>query len=220
MIESYELPLFPLHTVLFPGQTLPLHIFEPRYRQMMADCLQGERTFGVTLIREGVEVGGAATPCEVGTSATIEEVERLSDGRMNVITVGRERFRLQGYETESKPYLVGRVSPWPWSDYALPGIEVQRAVQRRLEHYVDLLSQASDADISLVSTPPSPIDLAILAAVVLQVPQEQKQTLLELPSVSELLRQLDPLLRQENRALEIVLASSRQGKMDGPFSQN
>ncbi len=55
-MENYELPLFPLNTVLFPGQTLPLHIFEPRYRQMIADCLQADRTFGVVLIRDGEDL--------------------------------------------------------------------------------------------------------------------------------------------------------------------
>jgi Lon protease-like protein len=218
---SYELPLFPLRTVLFPGQTLPLHIFEPRYRQMILDCIQADRTFGVVLIREGLEVGGPATPYDVGTTAVIEDIEHLADGRMNIVTVGRERFLLQDYDTVNKPYLVGRISPWPWIDEMLTHAELSQAVQRRLMQYAGLFSQISDTDIELDPSPQPPTALAVLAAVILQVPAEQKQALLEIPSMDELLRRLDQMLGQENRELQIMLASShRQGEMQHRFSQN
>jgi len=217
----YELPLFPLRTVLFPGQTLPLHIFEPRYRQMIADCLQTDRIFGVVLIRKGLEVGGPAKPYEVGTTARIQDVERLSDGRMNIVTVGHERFRIQDYSTEDRPYLVGRVSPWPWSDDSVMDPELGRDVQQRLDRYINLFAQASDANIHVDFSPQHPATLAVLAAVVLQVAPEQKQALLEIPSVDELLRHVNRLLRQENRALQIMLASSHpQDETEHPFSQN
>ena len=220
-MNDYDLPLFPLRTVLFPGQALPLHIFEARYRQMIADCMEADATFGVVLIQEGMEVGSLATPYEVGTTAVIEDIERLSDGRMNIVTIGQERFQLRSYDVTSKPYLVGRVSPWPWSDYAPPEAELKQAVRRRVEQYVGLLSQASETDISLDSIPQNPSELAALAAVVLQIPPEQKQTLLETPSVDELLRELDQLLREENRGLQLVLASTHlRGELDGIFSWN
>ena len=220
-MKDYDLPLFPLRTVLFPGQALPLHIFEARYRQMIADCMEADATFGVVLIQEGMEVGSLATPYEVGTTAVIEDIERLSDGRMNIVTIGQERFQLRSYDVTSKPYLVGRVSPWPWSDYAPPEAELKQAVRRRVEQYVGLLSQASETDISLDSIPQNPSELAALAAVVLQIPPEQKQTLLETPSVDELLRELDQLLREENRGLQLVLASTHlRGELDGIFSWN
>jgi Lon protease-like protein len=220
-MQSYELPLFPLNTVLFPSQMLPLHIFEPRYRQMVADCLQTDRTFGVVLIREGSEVGGSAKPYDVGTTAQIQEVEQLDDGRMNIITVGHERFLIQDYDNASKPYLVGRVAFWPWRDERLTEPESGPTVQRRLQRYIQLYAQASDSDIELVPSPESPVTLAVLAAVVLQVSPEEKQELLEIPSVDELLQRLDGVLRQENRALQIQLASSHlKGKMEQPFSQN
>ena len=125
MLE-YELPLFPLRTVLFPGQTLPLHIFEPRYRQMVADCMASDRTFGVALIREGAEVGGPAVPYEVGTTAVIQGVDRLDDGRLNIVTIGHERFRLQEVDSSAKPYLVGRVAAYPWQE---DGLAEQTLVQ-------------------------------------------------------------------------------------------
>ena len=220
-MKDYDLPLFPLRTVLFPGQALPLHIFEARYRQMIADCMEADATFGVVLIQEGMEVGSLATPYEVGTTAVIEDIERLPDGRMNIVTIGQERFQLRSYDVTSKPYLVGRVSPWPWSDDAPPEAGLKQAVRRRVEQYVGLLSQASETDISLDSIPQNPSELAALAAVVLQIPPEQKQALLETPSVDELLRELDQMLREENRGLQLVLASTHlRGELDGIFSWN
>jgi Lon protease-like protein len=220
-MKDYDLPLFPLRTVLFPGQALPLHIFEARYRQMITDCMEADATFGVVLIQEGMEVGSLATPYEVGTTAVIEDIERLPDGRMNIVTIGQERFQLRSYDVTSKPYLVGRVSPWPWSDDAPPETGLKQAVRRRVEQYVGLLSQASETDISLDSIPQNPSELAALAAVVLQIPPEQKQALLETPSVDELLRELDQLLREENRGLQLVLASTHlRGELDGIFSWN
>ena len=78
LIANKPLPLFPLNTVLFPRMTLPLRIFEPRYRQMLADCLDGDPIFGVVLIREGKEVGETAMPHDVGTTARIIAVQKKS----------------------------------------------------------------------------------------------------------------------------------------------
>ena len=71
-----ELPIFPLGTVLFPGMPLPLHIFEERYKRMIGRCLDGDRAFGVTLLKSGREVGGPAIPHEVGTIARIVQAGR------------------------------------------------------------------------------------------------------------------------------------------------
>jgi len=219
-MEEYELPLFPLRTVLFPGQTLPLYIFEPRYRQMIADCLEADRTFGVVLIREGAEIGGPAVPYEVGTTAVIQDVEHLDDGRLNIVTVGRERFRLQEYDASDKPYLVGKVASYPWQEDDLEQALVH-AVQRQLERYIDLFAKASDSDFYVDLSYQHPTTLAILAAVILQITPQQKQGLLEIPSVDELLHNMAQLLRQENRALQIALASSHlQAKMNHSFSLN
>jgi Lon protease-like protein len=217
----YRLPLFPLRTVLFPGQALPLHIFEPRYRQMIADCLETDRVFGVALIQEGAEVGGPVVPYSVGTTAMIQDVEHLPDGRMNLLTVGRERFRIQDLDADAEPYLIGYVVPWPWDDSSPPETALSARVRRRLQQYVDLLARASETDVALDQLPQHPSVLAALAAVVLQIPAEQKQTLLETSSVSDLFHQLDRLLHSESRGLQIMLSSCPDpGKMDGPFSQN
>ena len=85
----FELPLFPLNTVLFPGMPLPLHIFEDRYKQMINNCLEEKEPFGVVLIRNGKEaLGPLAQPHSIGCTARIVEVQKLSDGRMNITSVG------------------------------------------------------------------------------------------------------------------------------------
>jgi len=101
------LPLFPLNVVLFPHMPLPLHIFEPRYRQMIAECLEEGHSFGVVAIREGAETG-PATPHDVGTLAKIIRIERLDDGRMNLLVSGASRFEIVKTATD-RPYLRGQV---------------------------------------------------------------------------------------------------------------
>src|ERR1700737_2161793 len=86
------LPLFLLRSVLFPHMPMSLHVFEDRYQEMMRDCLGAGSSFGVVAIREGKEVGGDAVPCAVGTLARIVHVERLSDGRMNLLITGASGF--------------------------------------------------------------------------------------------------------------------------------
>jgi Lon protease-like protein len=103
-----ELPLFPLNTVLFPGASLPLHIFEERYKQMINQCLESRSPFGVLLIRSGSEVRAPAEPFEVGTTASIVHVQRLQEGRLNVVCVGGQRFRVVR-TIDDQPYLVGEV---------------------------------------------------------------------------------------------------------------
>src|SRR5947209_7299372 len=100
-----ELPLFPLNTVLFPTAPLTLHIFEERYKEMVSRCIAEDIPFGVVLIREGQEAGAPAVPFEVGTTAQIVSVEKLLQGRMNLIAVGRKRFRLLD-TSHARPYLV------------------------------------------------------------------------------------------------------------------
>src|SRR6202012_5374170 len=102
-----RLPLFPLGTVLFPGMLLPLHIFEDRYKELIQDLLDGPepRRFGVIAIKKGRETGveGVSSLYEVGCTATVRETEENAEGGFDVVTVGSQRFRLQGLD-ESKSY--------------------------------------------------------------------------------------------------------------------
>lgn len=103
-----RLPLFPLQTVLFPFGQLPLFVFEPRYRQLVADCEKTGNGFGVVLIREGPEVGGPAIPYPVGTEAHVTGTQLLPDGRLHLLIIGGRRFRVRALHFE-KPYLEGTV---------------------------------------------------------------------------------------------------------------
>ena len=110
MTESERaLPLFPLEqVVLFPGMSLPLRIFEERYKVMIGACQVTDQLFGVLLIRTGSEVGEPAVPERVGCTARMLRVDRLPDGRMNILTIGEQRFRLLGpARVMADGYLVG-----------------------------------------------------------------------------------------------------------------
>lgn len=111
------LPLFPLGTVLLPGASLPLHIFEPRYRQLTVDLVTGAvpgRSFGVVAIRQGHEVGDVSDIDDfelhdIGCTAVLREAKRLPDGRFDIVTRGERRFRLVDVDSASAPYLMGTV---------------------------------------------------------------------------------------------------------------
>ncbi len=103
-----EIPLFPLHAVLVPGAPLPLHVFEPRYRELVTDCLASGDPFGVVRITSGREAGpGLVSFATVGTLAEIREVTRLPGGRFDIVALGTARFRLGGVDATRSPYLVG-----------------------------------------------------------------------------------------------------------------
>jgi Lon protease-like protein len=143
-----ELPLFPLHTVLCPGVALPLHIFEPRYRAMVARCLEEGSPFGIVLIRDGREVGGGPTSiATVGTVAEIREAGKFSDGRYELLVVGSRRFRIESVTVGREPYLVGQVDEIPEAvgDPATARMLTEMVTQRFVR-YLTLLQPAEGED--------------------------------------------------------------------------
>ena len=108
MTEKTELPLFPLHTVLFPGGPVPLRVFETRYLDMVSSCLKGEGDFGVILIEEGSETGPVSLH-ETGTVARIRDWYQGSDGILGLTVVGERRFRLQSVARQHDGLNVARV---------------------------------------------------------------------------------------------------------------
>ena len=112
-----DMPLFPLHVVLFPGSAIPLHVFEPRYRAMMDRVLNDDRRFGVVAIRRGREAGGYAETFRIGTVAVIEQVQRTADGSMAIIVTGHDRFALD-VRLPDAPYPLGEVTLLEASDTA------------------------------------------------------------------------------------------------------
>src|ERR1700753_69301 len=107
---AIELPLFPLNVVLFPGTVLPLHVFEPRYRQMIVDCQADDKPFGVVLVKIGSELMREEI-YEVGTLAEIHNLQPLDDGCYDLIAVGMRRFRIVSQHRDM-PYLSGMVEPY------------------------------------------------------------------------------------------------------------
>ena len=139
-----ELPLFPLHAVLCPGVALPLHIFEERYRLLINRCIEGTQPFGVVLIREGRETGSfGGRIADVGTTAIIRQVTKFEDGRMNIMTVGGRRFRVDSVAEQREPYLIGdvRLLDEPVGDEA-EAARLARRVSQRFLRYLELLQPA------------------------------------------------------------------------------
>jgi Lon protease-like protein len=208
--KYWTLPLFPLNTVLFPGMTLPLRVFEPRYLQMVQDCLDGnyasgDPVFGIVLIKEGEEVGGPATPYEVGTTARIIAIEQGKEGVLHLNTVGEERFIVHDVSQEGA-YLVGDVEPFPLEQgeraEVTPLFDLQAML---LAAYLELLSKAHRVQIQLQQAPESADSMAFLVAALLQVPLRVKQELLSISDLPSLIQRGSELLRSDISALTIML---------------
>ncbi len=202
IIETMELPLFPLNTVLFPGQLLPLHIFEERYRLMIRHCLAQDLPFGVVLIKRGQEVGAMAEPHTVGTMARIIESTHLQDGTMNIVTVGVERFRIRRL-LGGQPYLRGEVQSLP-----LAGLDEAEAlagtagrVREQVAQYISLISEAAGLQIQVDEIPATPQQTGYLAAVTMQIDNREKQELLGAATVAQMLGREMSLLSRENALL-------------------
>lgn len=190
---TMELPLFPLHLVLFPGRPLPLHVFEPRYRKLLADCLDGERRFGVVAIRSGQEVGATAETFDVGTIAHIEEVTPLDEGRFDLLTRGTQRFRIHR-ALDPTPYPRAEVELL--GDIPLEKGATDRCAELR-ELLIPYLANLGAPEELLSRLPHNPDRLAYLAAAVAQVELGEQQRLLELDSTAQRLDATLEILRRE-----------------------
>lgn len=180
-----ELPIFPLNIVLFPGARLPLHIFEERYKLMINECIDERRPFGVCLIREGKEVGANAEPFGTGTTAHIRDVQRLEDGRLNVVCIGGERFAITSIEQKT-PYLIAEVQGLR-QERLEPGEKSEAAAALFVE-YVRLNLAMTNQWARNIEMPTEPGMLADFIGSRLAVDVMTKQRLLE---------QLSPELRLE-----------------------
>lgn len=215
----YDLPLFPLNTVLFPGMPLKLHIFEERYKQMITYCYRNGLPFGVVLIKSGAEVGGRAEPYLVGCTAVITELEPLPGGRFNIVAVGYERFKIHGFKHD-RPYLVGSVENYPIEDPEPPVSSWNgQLIEVWLLRYMQILAAASDTTLENQELPKDPIRLAYLAAYILNIPVREKQDLLSIPNADKLTYDLHLLYRREVTLLEAMMEGP-QGEDIGNFSAN
>jgi Lon protease-like protein len=190
------LPLFALNTVLFPHMPLPLHIFEPRYRQMIADCLEEGHSFGVVAIREGSETG-PSTPYDVGTLAKIVRIDRLEDGRMNLLVSGASRFRI-AQTAPDRPYLRGQVRIIPEAGDDIDATaHVTEQTASAFREYSNLLRELVGQKADEVEPPMEPELLSYLIAAALNLQVQEKQTLLAEPRTDTRLKLELRLLRKE-----------------------
>jgi Lon protease-like protein len=203
-MDMFELPLFPLNTVLFPGMPLPLHIFEDRYKEMIQLCLKEQSPFGVIFIRRGESAGGPlATPHSVGCTARIVQVESLANERMLIMTVGQERFRIVSLKHD-RPYLVGLVESAPLPDITADALDWVDRLYPLMVEYLDVLSNIGEVTYNASQLPTDPRKLVYLAAGFIQLPQEQKQPLLETDNASRLLKELYSIYRREVATLRTM----------------
>lgn len=185
----FTLPLFPLKSVLFPHLPVHLHIFEERYQAMINGCIERHAPFGVVLIKEGEETGAPAVPHDVGCIAHILGVERLEDGRMNLVAAGDRRFRLLEYMEADLPYLVGRVEEIEDVPVAQPEVEcAAQEVSELLIRYLTMLAERVDQQIPSLELPQDAETLSFWVASVATIPDPDKQALLEMTSTSDRLR--------------------------------
>ena len=193
-----EMPLFPLkNVVLFPGMMLPLHIFELRYREMINRCIEEKIPFGVLLIEEGQEVGDTAKPHMVGTAARITRVERYEDGRMDIVALGTQRFRVVDFD-HSKSYLSGSVRHLPViNGETVQASQLVQVVRPKIIEYVEMLAKASQTRLKLDRLPEDATTLAFLVAISLQISPKDKQSVLELTGIPEILSREVHLLSRE-----------------------
>jgi Lon protease-like protein len=212
---SIEIPLFPFSYVLFPGMQLPLHIFEPRYRLMIAECHEQEKPFGVVLARpESTPL--QEEPYPVGTMAEIEALDRLKDGRMNIITRGTQRFRILSQHRE-RPYLSGVVEVVQDSDEAKEVLALYAGQARKLfSAYLEIVLAVVGKKDARLALPTQPEELSHFIAYFLDVQEEQKQYLLELISTQQRLREEIATLRKEVPFMRQVLAMSNRANTDKP----
>jgi Lon protease-like protein len=197
-VESF--PLFPLGMVLLPGEAVPLHIFEERYKLMIGECLDGEREFGIIWLADDALK-------EVGCAARITRVlERFEDGRLNILVEGTTPFRLERR--------IGDLA-YPAGDIELLDDEPDaddEALERTRSSYADLVEEVTD-------TRPDPEALGELGAygmaATLDIAPSAKQALLELRSERARLDQLDALFAEALKRIKTATRVAEQASGNG-----
>jgi len=199
-----RLPVFPLSVVLFPGTPMPLHIFEPRYRRMLEDCLAGDRRFGITPPGTG---GEAPDPGMVGCIAEVRVNQQLPDGRSNIVVLGGDRFVVEDLLDEPVPYHVATVQTFEDLPGTLPGAEHATELREAFTRYAALVRELSDVLPQDPDLPEDPVALSFHVAAGLDIDAAIKQRLLVERStarrVGALLLALPPLTAAAEQALEV-----------------
>ncbi len=207
-MTSARLPLFPLGLVLFPGVPVPLHLFEPRYRQLLADVQKTDKRFGIVCGINGVSERELPSG-RAGCVAEITDVETLPDGRSNIIVVGRERFVIERIVTDGAPYLVADVTALADSGESSPVMMAVLAddVGSHFRRVVKAVRTLNDeAASAFPSLPDDPAQLAWSIAAMIDVELEARQRLLAERSPAARLEQINAVLRNALPDLELRAA--------------
>ncbi len=191
-----ELPIFPLPVVLFPGMPMPLHIFEERYRKLLADIRAGNNLFGLSYFDAGLSDNDMPPAGHVGCVAEVTETQGLPDGRSNILAVGVVRYEADGYVERGDPYLV--VKPNYFEDdqenesaLSMSSREVANMFMR-VANSIRVMNDERGNLPDISDTDPQKLSFLVAAAMEIEI--ETKQLLLELRSTSERLHRLHDLL--------------------------
>ena len=212
-----KLPLFPLNTVLFPGMPISLHIFEERYRLMIARCLEQKTPFGVVLLRAGTETDSNAIPHFVGTTAQISDGVRLEDGRYYLVATGQRRFRIQ-YVVQRQPYNIGSVSYLP-EESSTASVESANELRSFYTRYWGALAAATGHRQQPETPPEDVIELTYWMAHRMKVDNSYKQRWLE-ADVATRIREMTAALRSELALLPNTGPNERERDWKGSGSWN
>jgi len=215
-----ELPMFPLPIVLFPGTPQPLHIFEPRYRQLVADCLAGDRRFGVAYVAPRDEHAGEPAPNagDVGCVAVIRTAHELPDGRSNILTEGERRFVLLDWCASERLYRRARVEEFDDDpvDPAEAGT-LAADVRAEFERLTAALNTLTSRDFEEpAALPADPTALSFRVSGALELEPEAKRALQAGRSTTARLRQLaavlKPLAEDATRRAVVRERAKRNGR--------
>ena len=201
------LPMFPLNTVLYPGLSVPLRVFEDRYRALVHHLLREpdvtQRVFGSVAIREGYEVGdhGAQSLYRVGVRLQLTDVEAHADGTFDIVAVGRERIELERLDPTGT-FPVGHVVERPVPEAEVPEPVLERARAAFTAYRAALTDLRGDPYEG--SLPRDPTYLSWTLAALAPLPMSERQSLLEADDAGERLVLLTDLLRAELRAMNVI----------------
>lgn len=204
-----QVPLFPLNVVLFPQMPLKLHIFEERYKEMINRCLVEGDPFGIVLIREGAADQEKAQTRQVGCRARIAHVERLGDGRMNLLVMGEQRFRIVDTH-EGFSYRTGLiVDVADGQADAATVVPLADEVQKLLREFVTQSLAIAGQRVESFDLPDEPEQLSFTTACLLPLDNDEKQALLEeRDTAARLAAEKDVLLRE---VVKLRRAAAAQG---------
>lgn len=209
---SSRLPIFPLPAVLFPGTPLPLHIFEPRYKRMLADCLAADRCFGITPVPPARDV---PEPGTVGCVAEVRVNQELPDGRSNIVVLGGSRFVLARLLDESLPYLVAQVHTFDDDPDTQPAADETTTVRALFARYFAGLRQLNDVEPEEPVLPDDPLSLSFQVAGAIECDPGVKHRLLAERSTARRFKALLLLLPVLTSGVESALKVHRRAHTNG-----